>query len=85
MDGKRARRMIIERSGPEQRIEIGAVVWMAVADDHRIDLIGRDVLQQARQGRVAEVDDEPESVLFDQETAARPARLGPRHHSRRAQ
>lgn len=75
--GQRTRRAATHRPGAEQRVEVGAVVGMAMADEHRVDVVRRAVLQQPGHRCVAEVDDQPEPVVLDQVAAARPAGLGP--------
>jgi len=46
------------------------MVRMPVADQHRIDLFGGQVQEQLRQNRVARVDEEPETLMFDEVAAA---------------
>jgi hypothetical protein len=51
---QRHRRIVAQRSRPQQRVQIGAVVRMAVADEDRVDLLGREVA--AAQLRLGPVD-----------------------------
>src|SRR5690242_18764505 len=50
---------------------------MSMADDDRVDLVGRDMLQQPRHRRVADVEHQAEPVVFDEVSAACLARFGP--------
>jgi len=50
---------------------------MPVADEHGVELTGSHSFQQPRHDRVARIDQQPETVVLDQVTAARPAGLRP--------
>ena len=54
--------MVAQGTRPEERIEVSAVVGMAVADEHGIDLLGRHEPEQPWQHRVARIDQQPEPV-----------------------
>jgi len=72
------RRAAAQHPRPQRRIQVGAVVGMPVTDEHRVEFVGADVLQQARHGRVPGVHQQPEPVVLHEEPAARLARLRPR-------
>jgi hypothetical protein len=48
-----------------------------MGDYDRVDLIGWDVLQQSRQGRISQVEYESKVILLNQKAAARLTRSGP--------
>ncbi|MEU6847366.1 hypothetical protein ABZ930_36395 [Streptomyces sp. NPDC046716] len=48
-----------------------------MADEHRLDAIRSEVLQQARERRVARVDQKPEPVVLDEVASARLPSGGP--------
>ena len=75
---KRRCRIVAQCPSPEQRVEVGAVVGMAVADEHGIDLGGRQEPEQPGQHCVAGIDQQPEPVVLEQVAAAGFARRGPR-------
>ncbi len=75
---KRGRRIVAQCAGPEQRVEVGAMVGVAVADEHGIDLLGQEEPEQPGQHRVARIDQQPESVVLEQIAAAGFVRRGPR-------
>ena len=53
------------------------MVGVPVADEHRVDPVRGDHLQQPRHCRIAKVDDQPETIMLDQEAAACLACLRP--------
>lgn len=66
--------------GTQQRIEVRAVIGVAVADEHRIDISGREDLQQPRHDRIARIYQQPRARLFDQVADGQPAsRTGDAH------
>jgi hypothetical protein len=76
-DGQRRRRIRDQGPGPKQGVEIGAVVGMSMADQDGVDLAGWRRLQQPWQRRVARVEQQTESLLLDQESAACRTGRGP--------
>lgn len=84
VDRQRRGRFLTQRARTQQRVQIGAMVWMAVADKDHIDLLGCGVAQQPRQRCIARVHKQPETVVLHKETAAgtaslRPCTAGPQH------
>jgi len=59
------------------------MIGMPVADKDRVDLVGGHPFQQSRHRRITGIDKQPETIVLDEITAAREARLRPR--SARAQ
>jgi hypothetical protein len=51
VDRERGCRVVSEGSGPQQRVEIRAVVGMAVADKNAIDILRPDI--SSKRGRIA--------------------------------
>ena len=72
---QRRERFTAEHAGPQQRVQVGAVIGVPVGDEYRIDVGGGEVSQQPRHDRIAKVKQQPESVVFHQVAAARLARL----------
>lgn len=69
---KGRQRVTAEDPGP-QRIQVGAVIGMPVADEHRVEEASAEQFQQPRHDRIAKVEQQPEPVVFHQVTAARRA------------
>ena len=72
---QRGERFTAEHTGPQQRVQVGAVIGVPVGDEYRIEAIGGDVFKQSRHDRIAKVEQQPESVMFHQVAAARLARF----------
>jgi hypothetical protein len=66
--------VVAQGPGAQQWIEVGAMVGVAVTDEHGVDLIGRE----ARDDRVSGVDQEAESVVLQKIAAARLSGRRPR-------
>ena len=78
---QRRRRVVAQHAGAQQRVQVGDMVGMPVADDHRVDRLGGHELQQSRQGGVARIDQQPEpaaSTRYPLQAPPRAATL--RHH-----
>jgi hypothetical protein len=57
-------------TGTQQRIQVGAMIRMPVADQHRVNISSVRLPQQPRQDGVSGVDEEPETIVRDQVPAA---------------
>jgi hypothetical protein len=79
-DRQRRRRLVPQRPRAQQRVQVGAVIGMPVADQNGVYLGRVEDLEQPGERRVAGVDQQPEPVVLDQVAAARqgPPRATPR-------
>ena len=77
VDRQRRGWSVHERPGAKERVEIGAVIGVTVADQDRVDLVGGNRAQQLRQDGVAGIDQQPEAVVFEEIAAARLAGCRP--------
>jgi hypothetical protein len=68
---QRRRRVGAQRSRTQQRVEVGAVVGMSVADEHGVDVLGGRSALQPLHGSVAGVEQQPEPVVLHEVAAAR--------------
>jgi hypothetical protein len=78
MQRQRRRGLVPQGAGSQQRVQVGAVVGVLVADEHGVDLGGIEALEQSRQGRVPGVDQQHEAVVLEQVATARLPRRRPR-------
>jgi hypothetical protein len=78
VDRQTGGRLVPQPTSAQQRIEVGAVVRVPVTDEDGVHLAWLDVLEQPRHRCVAEVDDKPEVLMLEEETAARLSRARPR-------
>ena len=80
--GRQSRRVVnLHQASAEQRVQVGDMVRMAVADKDGVDRLGRQDLEEARDDRVARVDQQAEPVVLDEVattgTGCRGVRAGP--------
>ncbi len=69
--GRQSRRLIVlHQASAEQRVQIGDVVRVAVADEHGVDRLGRHDPEEPRDDRVARVDEQAEPVVLDEVATA---------------
>ena len=75
VDGERLQGIVRPRTLSENRVQVGTVVRVAMADEYRIE--PEDVAKGEGCGHpVPRVDEEAEAILFDEVSAAGPATTG---------
>ena len=60
----------LHQASAEQRVQIGDVVRMAVADEDGVDRLGRQDLEEPRDDRVSRIDKQAEPVVLDEVATA---------------
>jgi hypothetical protein len=65
MDRQGRSRIVAKRASAQERIHVGDMVGMPVADQHGVECLGRQELEQSRQDGVARIDEQPEAAVFD--------------------
>jgi hypothetical protein len=64
-------RSTFERPGAQQRAQVGAVIWVTVADEDSVNCVGRHHGQQSRCRGIARVDEQSEPGVLNEVPAAR--------------